>query len=202
MKLPPKLPPTRMVFAVAALVIAGTPIALSADKQKQENSRARPAAPAAARPIDLNTAPLKTLETAPVIGPELARAIVAARPLATIDDLNRVQGMNAERLEQIRAIATVSAPPPKTKLGEPTSEKKPLGAPETVSESPTGKVDVNRADVHTLAAIPAIGPEVARALVAARPFSSLDELDRVKGLTTEQLEHIRAALMIGAPPRK
>jgi DNA uptake protein ComE-like DNA-binding protein len=57
---------------------------------------------------DLNTANLKTLAAVPSIGPELAPAIIAARPFASVDELNRVPGINAERLEQIRADVSVT----------------------------------------------------------------------------------------------
>jgi competence protein ComEA len=70
--------------------------------------------------VDLNTADLKTLEAIPSIGPESARAIVAARPFANIDELNRVKGITAEQLELIRADVTVTTPERATKKSHPT----------------------------------------------------------------------------------
>ena len=46
------------------------------------------------------------------------------------------------------------------------------------------------------AALPGATPETARAIVAARPLESVDGLSRVKGITTEQLEQIRAAVVV------
>ena len=45
-----------------------------------------------------------------------------------------------------------------------------------------GWLDLNRAEAQALEALPGIGPARARAIAAARPFSSLDELERVRGI--------------------
>ena len=66
------------------------------------------------------------LESIPAIGPETARAIVAARPFSSLDELNRVKGISAERLEQIRAELTVA---PET--AKPKAKKKKAKSVET-----------------------------------------------------------------------
>lgn len=179
------------------LLAAALASPLVADEQ-----RVRAPGPAAARAaVDLNVADRKTLAAVPGIGPELADRIVAARPFTSLDDLDRVKGLTAEQLEQIRAVATVTPPPQRKRLGEPASDKTPPGgaaksrAPQGDARAPA-KLDVNRASESELAAAPAIGPELARALVAARPFTSLDDLSRVKGITAEQLEQVRAQLAV------
>lgn len=186
----------------AMLVALATTASATADEQPSK-APGRQAGAASAKKIDLNTADVKSLEAVPDIGPELARQIVAARPFATVDELNRVQGISAERLEQIRAKATVAQTVGKNRLGEPTGEpsvKSGLGTPSTAQPpaKPRGKkVDVNMADLKTLEAIPAIGPEAARAIVAARPFNSIDDLSRVQGISAEQLEQLRSELAVG-----
>lgn len=185
-----KLVPFIRYFAASLVLLLAFP--LRGDEQRAK----APGAVDPSRKVDLNTADLKTLAAVPAIGPDLARAIVAARPFATINDLDRVRGISAEQLEAIRTHAYVSTPPAKTRLGEPTREKKPLGSPTTAEPRANGRLDINTADEQALAAVPAIGPELARAIVAARPFKSLDELSRVRGLTAEQLEQVRAALTI------
>lgn len=180
-------------------------LCLAADEQR---SRAPGAASTRAK-IDLNTADRKTLEAIPVIGPTAAPAIIAARPFATLDDLDRVKGLTTEQLEQIRAISFVTPPPSKKPLGEPTTstaDKKPLGVPTHATPAPPGteiaassaKPDINTASESALAAVPVIGPDLARKIVAARPFSSPDDLARLRGLTTEQFEQLRGAVSFGA----
>ncbi len=43
-------------------------------------------------------------------------------------------------------------------------------------------VSINSASVEDLAKLPGIGPEKAKAIVAARPFKSIDDLKKVKGI--------------------
>ena len=188
-------------FLTSAFIAGALTLCVSAD---EERSRApgQSAAPNAKAPadvkLDLNTAELAQLEAVPVIGLDLARAIVAARPFATIDELDRVKGISAERLEQIRAVVMVGTIPHiPAKLGEPTVDTGRTQNGATTSN----KVDLNTADVKTLEAIPSIGAETARAIVAARPFGSVDELSRVKGISTERLEQIRAHVT-ATPPRQ
>lgn len=185
---------THLVCSSAAMLITLATLPLEADEQRAK----APGAVNAAGKIDLNTAELKTLAAVPAIGPDLAKAIIAARPFTTMSDLDRLPGLSAERLEQIRATTYISTPPSKSRLGEPTMEKDRLGAPET-AKRPAGKLDINTASESALAAHPEIGPDVARAIVAARPFGSLNELDRVRGLTAERLEQIRGALSLTLP---
>lgn len=57
--------------------------------------------------ISLNRASPTELETLPGIGPSKAAAIVANRPYSTIEDLERVPGIGAKTLEQLRPLVTV-----------------------------------------------------------------------------------------------
>lgn len=56
--------------------------------------------------INVNTATSAELETLPAIGPAKAQAIIANRPFATVDELDRVPGIGAATLEQIRPYVT------------------------------------------------------------------------------------------------
>jgi competence protein ComEA len=59
-----------------------------------------------------------------------------------------------------------------------------------------GAVEVNRATVEELTAVPGIGPALAERIVAARPFTSLEDLTRVSGIGPTSLEKIRPFLKI------
>jgi DNA uptake protein ComE-like DNA-binding protein len=185
---------------------AGAAIPAIADEQPSRAPGGPPAAVAGAEKIDLNTADVNTLASVPVIGPEVAKAIVAARPFATVDELDRVKGLTAEQLEQIRSKVAVSATHAPTKLGMPTvtTGTAPARKARSATASPGArkKVDVNTADLKTLESVPSIGPDAARAIIAARPFATLDELSRVKGLSAEQMELIRADLSVESAPRR
>jgi competence protein ComEA len=66
---------------------------------------------APAGPIDLNTATAADLEALPGVGPATASAIVDDRdrngPFASVDDLDRVPGIGAAKLETLRPLVTV-----------------------------------------------------------------------------------------------
>jgi len=57
-------------------------------------------------------------------------------------------------------------------------------------------VDLNAADAALLEALPGIGPVRARAIVAARPFGAVDELERVPGIGPRTLRALRPWLEI------
>lgn len=57
--------------------------------------------------ININTAAATELESLPGIGPSKAAAIIANRPFTTVDDLERVPGIGARTIEQLRPLVTV-----------------------------------------------------------------------------------------------
>ncbi|HSQ39272.1 MAG TPA: helix-hairpin-helix domain-containing protein, partial [Anaerolineales bacterium] len=57
--------------------------------------------------VDLNTAEVGELTLVPGIGPMLAERIVAARPFASFDDVQRVPGIEPSTLDKIAPYATV-----------------------------------------------------------------------------------------------
>lgn len=68
---------------------------------------------------------------------------------------------------------------------------------ETSGNAARYKIDINTASLETLAAVPAVGLKTARQIIAARPFTRLDELNQLDGLSTERLAHLQLVLTIG-----
>lgn len=56
--------------------------------------------------ININTATSAELESLPGIGPSKAAAIIANRPFTSVDDLERVPGVGARTIEQLRSLVT------------------------------------------------------------------------------------------------
>ena len=68
-----------------------------------------------------------------------------------------------------------------------------LGRTNRVAEpKPSGRrINVNTATLAELEALPGVGPVIARRIVEGRPYRSVDDLARVKGIGKKRLEEIR-----------
>ncbi len=71
----------------------------------------------------------------------------------------------------------------------------------TATHSPNGapmhKIDLNTADPEELIALSGVGPVLAQRIVAARPFATVEELERVPGIGPAFLERLRPFLTTG-----
>jgi competence protein ComEA len=61
-------------------------------------------------PIDVNHAPLEELRSLPGIGPTLAERVVAGRPYASADDLDRVRGIGPKTIARLRSRLRIESP--------------------------------------------------------------------------------------------
>ena len=57
-------------------------------------------------------------------------------------------------------------------------------------------VDLNRATVEELASLDGIGPKLGARIVAARPFRSVDDLAKVRGVGRRRLARLRPRLVL------
>ncbi len=77
-------------------------------------------------------------------------------------------------------------------IGNGTSA--PASAGETghaAAPSSGGRLNLNTATEKELEALPGIGPELAKRIVAGRPYRRVEELGRVKGIGVERVEKLR-----------
>jgi competence ComEA-like helix-hairpin-helix protein len=89
---------------------------------------------------------------------------------------------DGERWRVVSHQIAVRGPPGKARA-EPDRSKKlnPSG----------GRINVNTASQAELEVLPGIGPVIARRIVEGRPYRSVEELERVKGIGKKRLEEIR-----------
>ena len=66
------------------------------------------------------------------------------------------------------------------------SQAKPAGRP----------INVNTASEAELEALPGVGPVIARRIIEGRPYRSVEDLVRVKGIGRKRLEHIRPLVTV------
>jgi competence protein ComEA len=59
------------------------------------------------------------------------------------------------------------------------------------------RVDVNSADLETLETLPGVGSATAKRIVSGRPFNSLSDLEKVKGLSKAKVDQLKDKVTFG-----
>lgn len=139
-----------------------------------------------------------TLYTRPQLVVLLAVVVIAGIGLG-VGHWRRAHPEIAARLERFDRAVT----PP-----TPTVDELPLAQPAGRRPAPPTRppasppVDLNRASVEELTRLPGVGSVLAARIVEVRerdgPFTSLDDLRRVRGLGRAKLEKLTAAITLGS----
>ena len=205
---------TPVPLMLALLIGQGVLTTSEAFAQAEAPAKAKVQAKAAAK-IDVNTATAEELEASlPGVGPVTARRIVDGRPYSKVDDLAKA-GVPARTIETLRPLVTFSAaakakdvtkaapkPAAPLKPSEPVAAKTKAmtktkdSAPGTNSAGP---INLNTASPAELQELPGVGSVAAQAIVAARPFKSVDDLDRVRGFGASKISALRDRVTVAAP---
>jgi competence ComEA-like helix-hairpin-helix protein len=182
----------------------GLPELLEESRAAAADARERARPLEAGERLDPNRASAAELDRLPGIGPATARAIVASReqegPFAGPEDLVRVKGVGPKALERIRGHLDLSRPAPAAVRAAGDRRRTGPGPPVRPSASGPDRIDVNRADETALQRLPGIGPALARRIVEARterPFRSLEDLGRVRGIGPATLARLGDLVTVG-----
>jgi len=163
---------------------------------------------AAAHKVNLNSADLAELEALPGIGPAHAKAIIAGRPYKSVDDLEKVKGVGKARIDALRNLVTTSAPesraPAAGKAVASRRTAKSASASSSSSSStkatpklqPGEKVNLNTASKEELDALPGIGPVKAQAIIDARPFKTIEDVMKVRGIKEGEFAKIKDMITV------
>ncbi len=103
-----------------------------------------------------------------------------------------VPGSDAEDEPAAQALRPIAAKIEKEKQPSPVSKKEPL----------TEAIDVNHATAAELRRLPGIGPTLSQRIIetrAQRPFRSVEDLRRVRGIGVKTLERLRPHVVVVTP---
>lgn len=197
--------PAALTGPPAAEAPASRLAAQVADSVERAERRRAPLAPG--ERIDPNTAGTDELDRLPKVGPALAARIVEWRqahgPFRTLADLDSVPGVGPALLRD--AAPHLALAPAPAARGERDSFQ-PAASVADWDRSPqkdvthgppaaSSPVDVNTATAAELAALPGIGPALARRVVEWRaahgPFRGVDALNDVPGIGPATVERLR-----------
>jgi competence protein ComEA len=155
--------------------------------------------------VDLNTASQKDLEGLKGIGSATTKKIIENRPYKSVDELSKA-GISAKKIEALKPFVT-AGPAAVTPL-PPKAEKKPLNVPApplkaaakaAQAQAPAGLVNLNTADQKTLEALPGVGPKTAQEIIKGRPYKTVDDLGKVKGISKGKMDTLKGMVTVGTP---
>ena len=75
--------------------------------------------------------------------------------------------------------------------GPPAEKARPRPKRDAEAATVGRRINVNTATQAELEALPGVGPVIARRIIEGRPYRSVEDLERVKGIGKKRLEEIR-----------
>ncbi len=146
--------------------------------------------------VDINTASQKDLEGLKGVGAATAKKIIENRPYKSVEELSRA-GISAKKIEALKPFVTVG-PAAATKPAPIPGLSEKAKAKAAQAKVPAGPVDLNNADQKTLESLPGVGPKTAEEIIKGRPYKTVDDLGKVKGMSKRKIDALRGMVTVGA----
>jgi competence protein ComEA len=70
-------------------------------------------------------------------------------------------------------------------------------AAKKAADGPAAIININTADEKTLESLPGVGKATAKAIIEGRPYKSVDDLKRVKGMSDKKIQALKGKISVG-----
>ncbi|MBC2293023.1 hypothetical protein HCC36_07230 [Listeria booriae] len=161
----------KLLITIAFIFMIGAPLTVQSN---DANATTQSSIATGESSIDINTATKVQLETTPGIGSVLSQRIIDNRPYKTLDDLLHVKGVGEKTLQNIKA----------NNIGINIASQPVAVVDDT-------KIELNTATKEQLETITGIGDVLSQRIIDNRPYKTLDDLLKVKGIGEKTLQKIK-----------
>ena len=170
--------------------------------------------------VDIKNATQKELENVKGVGSATAKKIIAGRPYKSVDELSKA-GLKPKAIEAIKPFVTVGNAPAAPVMEKTTKAVTKATAPVTAQISaaatdpkntgskvkttaksaaakltPGTKININTADQAMIEKLPEIGPVKAKAIIGGRPYNSIEDVMKVKGIKGKTFDAIKDYIVV------
>lgn len=160
--------------------------------------------------VDINNASQKDLESLKGVGPATAKKIIAGRPYKSVDELSKA-GLSAKALEAIKPFVTVgsaqtapvaaatanaTAATASSKVTQSAKNVQQTAKSAAAKLAPVTKININTAEQSMIEKLPEIGPVKAKAIIDGRPYNSIEDVMKVKGIKGKTFDAIKDYIVV------
>ena len=197
------------ILLISLAFILGTGVSPASAAKKADVQKA------VAGLVDINNATQKELEGIKGVGAVTAKKIIAGQPYKSVDELSKA-GIKPKAIEDMKPFITVGNAPvapvtekatkavtkataplsAATDLTTATDKVKTKAKSASAKLAPGTKININTADQAMIEKLPEIGPAKAKAIIAGRPYNTIEDVMKVKRIKGKTFDVIKDYIVV------